>query len=268
MSQVIEVSDFQSQVLDKSITTPVVVDFWAPWCQPCRMLGPILEQLAIESDGKFILAKVNTDEYPNIMNSWSIKGIPAVKLFSDGKVIAEFTGALPKSSVVKWLDENIPDPDKIELKEIIANISSVDQRKSIAKLEKLMNRAPWLTDAKPELARLIVFEDPERAYSLVKDFQEDSPHYLMSDSIKTIHDFLMLAELNDSIVKENILTAQAALFSKDFEKAMEQLIFALQQNKAYMNELARRMCVAIFTVLGNTHEVSQAFRRRFDMSLY
>jgi putative thioredoxin len=268
MSQIIDVTDFQIQVLDKSKTTPIVVDFWAPWCQPCRMLAPVLEGFAAESEGKFILAKVNTDEYPDISNTWNIKSIPAVKLFVDGKAIAEFTGALPKSSVKKWLDENIPDPDKIELNNIVSNINSDELHKSVDRLEKLMRRAPWLNDAKPVLARLIVFEDPERAYSLVKDLQEDSPHYLMVDCIKTIHNFLMLPDFDESNVKKNIQNAQAAIFSKDFDKALEELIYTLQVNKSYMNELPRRLCVALFTVLGNNHEVSQAFRRRFDMSLY
>jgi len=232
------------------------------------MLGPILEELADESEGKFILAKVNTDEYSDVSNAWNIKGIPAVKLFVDGKVTAEFTGALPKNSVMKWLDENVPDPVKIELNEIVSNINAVEPHKSVDQLEKLMRRAPWLNDAKPVLARMIVFEDPERAYTLVKDLQEDSPHFLMADSIKTIHDFLMLAEVEDSNVKKNILNAQAALFSKDFDKALEELIYTLQVNKSYMDELPRRLCVALFTILGNNHEVSQAFRRKFDMSLY
>lgn len=268
MSHTIEITDFQSQVLDKSKTTPVVVDFWAPWCQPCRMLGPILEEFAAESDGKFILAKLNTDENPDISNTWGIKGIPAVKLFIAGKVEAEFTGAIPKSSVKKWLDEHVPDPDKIELNEIISNINSVEPHKSVDRLEKLMRRAPWLNDAKPVLARLIIFEDPERAYTLVKDLQEDSPQYLMADSIKTIHDFLMLPDFDESNVKKNIQNAQAAIFSRDFDKALDELIYALQVNKSYMNELPRRICVALFTVLGNEHDVSQAFRRKFDMSLY
>jgi putative thioredoxin len=268
MSKIIDVTDFQNEVIVKSKEKPVVVDFWAPWCQPCKMLGPILEQLAEESDGKFILAKVNTDEYPDVSNAWNIKGIPAVKLFVDGKVTAEFTGALPKSSVVKWLDENIPDPDKIELNEIISNINTDEPHKTIDRLEKLMRRAPWLNDAKPVLARLIIFDDPERAFSLIKDLREDSPHWLIVDSVRIIHDFLMLAEMEDANVKKNMLNAQTAIFSRDFDKALEELIYALQVNKSYMHELPRRLCVALFTVLGNEHEISRAFRRKFDMSLY
>ena len=268
MSLTIDVADFQAQVLDKSKTIPVVVDFWAPWCQPCRMLGPILEELTAESEGKFILAKVNTDENQDLATTWGINGIPAVKLFVDGKVEAEFTGALPKASVKKWLDENIPDPDKIELSNIISDINTEDPHKLIDRLEKLMRRAPWLNDAKPVLAKLIIFEDPQRAFTLVKDLREDSPHFLLVESIRTIHDFLLQSDFDDSNVKINLQNAQAAIFSRDFDKAMEELIFALQINKTYMNQLPRRMCVALFSVLGNEHSVSQAFRRRFDMSLY
>jgi putative thioredoxin len=268
MSYITDVSDFQTQVLDKSKTTPVVVDFWAPWCQPCRMLGPILEQLANESEGKFILAKLNTDEYPEVSKAYNIKGIPAVKLFVNGKQTAEFTGAIPKPSVVKWLDENIPDPDKAELSEIVSKLDSEPQRKSIDRLEKLMRRAPWLTDAKSALARLVLFEDPERAYNLVSEFQEDSPHYLMAHSIMLIRDFLMGSDFPESNVTQNILKAKAAIFSRDFELALDELINAILINKSFMNELPRKLCVALFTVLGNNHEVSLAKRRKFDMSLY
>ena len=105
----IEVNEenFESEVIEKSKKVPVVVDFWAVWCMPCVMLGPTLEKLAKEYNGKFILAKLNVDENRNISQKYGIMSIPSVKMFKNGKVVDEFVGALPEPMVKEWLDRNL-----------------------------------------------------------------------------------------------------------------------------------------------------------------
>ena len=104
----IEVNDknFEERVIEGSKKIPIVVDFWAELCGPCNMLGPILEKFAEEMDGKFILAKLDTDESPKTSQDYKISGIPAVKMFKDGKVVDEFVGAIPEGEVKLWLDKN------------------------------------------------------------------------------------------------------------------------------------------------------------------
>jgi len=106
---IIEISDedFQKKVIEQSKKIPIVVDFWAVWCMPCLILGPILEKLVKEYNGKFILAKMNIDKGRATSQKYEIMSIPSVKMFKNGKVVDEFVGSIPESMVRKWLDKNI-----------------------------------------------------------------------------------------------------------------------------------------------------------------
>lgn len=105
----IEVSDqdFQEKVIEQSRKKPVVVDFWASWCSPCMMLGPILESLAEEYGGKFILAKANIDDNVEFSQRYMVMSIPNVKFFRNGKLVDEFAGAVPEHTIRGWLDKNL-----------------------------------------------------------------------------------------------------------------------------------------------------------------
>ncbi|CAN5599558.1 hypothetical protein BH23BAC4_BH23BAC4_00180 [soil metagenome] len=100
--------DLQKDGIEKSKDKPVVVDFWAPWCGPCRVLGPTIDKLARESQGAWRLVKINVDAHPQLAQEYEVRGIPAVKMFRDGKVAAEFTGALPELEIRRWLDQHLP----------------------------------------------------------------------------------------------------------------------------------------------------------------
>ena len=102
-----DASPFNREVLDVSHQKPVLVDFWAPWCGPCRMLSPTLDKLAKESAGAWRLVKINTDRHPDLAARYRVRGIPSVKLFRDGVVVAEFTGALPEAGVRQWLSQHL-----------------------------------------------------------------------------------------------------------------------------------------------------------------
>ena len=112
-----EVQSFEEEVIEASYKRPVVVDFWAPWCGPCRVLGPVIEKLAGEQSDLWDLVKVNSDDHPEISTRFEIKGIPAVKMFVGGVVVDEFTGSLPEPAIRQWLEKALPSEAKNLLRE-------------------------------------------------------------------------------------------------------------------------------------------------------
>jgi len=138
-------ADFEREVIARSRTLPVVVDFWAAWCGPCRQLGPLLESAAAAREGQVVLAKVDTDANPVLASSFGIQGIPAVKAFRDGAQVAEFVGALPRPEVEAFFDALVPS-------EADALVAAGDE----PSLRRALELAPMRSDAATELARILI----------------------------------------------------------------------------------------------------------------
>lgn len=100
-------ADFQDNVLEKSWEVPVLADFWAPWCMPCQLFKPVLEKMEKNFKGKFVLAKINVDVAQKTASAYGVMGVPSIKLFVDGEIVDEFTGAMPEEKLKKWLDSHI-----------------------------------------------------------------------------------------------------------------------------------------------------------------
>jgi putative thioredoxin len=151
----IDVTDtsFQADVLDRSATTPVVVDLWAPWCGPCRTLSPILEKVVDETDGKIVLAKVNVDENPQVSQAFRVQGIPAVYAVADGKVVSGFVGAQPEAAVREFVDSLLPSEED---EKIAALLAAGDE----ASLRQVLDQQPDHHDAIVALAELLA-DKPE-----------------------------------------------------------------------------------------------------------
>ena len=267
-----EVQNFQQDVIEASREQPVLVDFWAPWCGPCRQLGPVLEKLA-EAAGDWTLVKVNTDENPEPAQRYGIRGIPAVKLFHEGDVIAEFTGARPEHAVRSWLDDNLPSATKSALEQAKAALDEGDTEEAEQLLWSVLDSDADNAEAKVLLARALAFRDPQRASALAEDADIADPSLRqVREAVQTLTRLLRLNgsadDLPDAPGHDAYRAAIDALSEQDFDTALEHFIDVVRTNRDYDDDGARRACVALFTLLGANHPATKAHRRTFDMALY
>ncbi|MCB9282869.1 MAG: thioredoxin [Lewinellaceae bacterium] len=233
-----ESSNFEQDVLARSYEVPVVVDFWAPWCGPCRILGPTIEQLAEEQEGRWELVKVNTEDHPEIARQYQVMSIPNVKMFRNGKPAAEFVGALPRRAIEQWLDEHIPSGEKLQLAQVL------------------------------EEAKKRVFEKPLEALSMVEGIALGHEFYDDAEDIRTLAHFLDHPFQGDTPVVTALKNAQKALRNEQWEQAAQQIIEATTLDKGFQNDLPRKTAIALFHLWGDQHPLTQSYRWRFDMALY
>lgn len=271
MSSSYDVLDFNLEVIEASFQVPVVVDFWADWCGPCKVLGPVLEQLAQQANGAWKLAKLNTEKFPDLAKEYGIRGIPAVKLFVEGKPVDEFVGALPKYQVEYWLQKALPSPHRKEIlaAEYLAADGKTDEAAKV--LGAVLQQEPADVEARVLLARLIMFEDPQKAVGLLEGIEE--PLYgEQIDSIRVISRLLNMkarpSSLEDSPARTRYLAAIDALGKRDFEGSLRAFIEVIKEERYFDDDGSRKACIALFKYLGEEHALTQKFRRDFSSALY
>jgi putative thioredoxin len=266
-----EIQDFEIDVVDRSRTVPVLVDFWAEWCGPCKALGPVLERLAERADGRWVLAKVDTERYQTIAAQFGIRSIPNVKLFIDGVPVNEFAGALPEHAVVQWLNRALPDPFARELAVAEALIKEGKLPDAGTVLEQIVQKDAAHEQARVLLARTCIETAPARATELIRGIEEDSRNFPMVDAIRTVATLTAKLEdpgqLPENPVKQLYLEALHALVRFDHAVAVERFIAVIRGDRYYDDEGARKACVAIFTMLGEEHEITRTYRREFSSAL-
>lgn len=267
-----EVRDFAKDVIERSFTVPVIVDFWAEWCGPCKMLGPILERLEGQSGGKWVLAKVDTDRNEDLAVRYGVRGIPNVKLFVGGKVANEFTGALPERMVVQWLEKALPDQSKKELEGAELLIQQGRGEEAQRLLEGIVSRTPGNEQARALLAATLLWRDRPRALDMVQNIEEHSPQYPLADAVRTVDGLIRKMERPETLpqdaVKTTYLAAIYHMKEKQFDSALDKFIDVIRLNRYYDDDGARKACIAIFKLLGEENEVTKRHRRDFSSALH
>jgi putative thioredoxin len=241
---------FQTAVIERSRTLPVVVDFWAEWCGPCRQLGPVIERAVAARNGAIELAKIDVDANPAVARSFQIQSIPAVKAFRDGQVAAEFVGAQPPAAVDQFLDSLLPS----EADELVARGDEESLRRA-AELE------PSRADAAVPLARLLLARgDLDGAEALVKEV----PGSFAADGIAAR---IALTREPADQDRPDLTAAFAALDDDDAERALDLLIGALPSANGAKDGI-RRVVIGILEELGVESPLARDARRRLATALY
>ncbi len=261
---------FQTDVLDASQEVPILVDFWAEWCGPCRSLGPLLEKVEAKAHGKWRLVKINVDEHQDIAQQFRVQGIPACKLFHKGEVIGEFTGALPEPQVNAFFDEHLPSEEKDLLSRAKAQIEDGEPEHAKDILEDILSRDPDNTDAAVSLARIIFGSDPGRAASLVDNVSPGDPQSDEADAIRVLGRLVGLTEpADDHAGWPGYIKGNKALAKGDMGGATAAWIDTLAASHREVDEDGpRKACIAMFKLLGEHHEITEAHRRAFSSALF
>jgi putative thioredoxin len=244
-------ADFQQRVIERSREVPVVVDFWAEWCGPCRQLTPALEKAAQARDGQVDLAKLDVDANQQLAAAFKVQGIPAVKAFKDGRIASEFTGAIPPAQVEQFFDGLVPSKAELDAAEAL---SSGDETALRAALEANPRNATVAAG----LGRLLLARgEAEEALKLLEPFKSD---FLAGGLAARAQLTLDGAELDDAF---------AAWDEGDHARALDLLQDAFAaETDSDTRDLIRRVMVAIFTELGAEHPLAREHRRRLSAVLY
>jgi putative thioredoxin len=240
-------STFESAVLERSRTLPVVVDFWAEWCGPCRQLGPVLEREVAAREGKVELAKIDVDANPQVAQAFGIQSIPAVKAFRDGRVAAEFVGAQPPAAVKSFLDSLLPS----EADGLVAQGDEESLRRAV-ELE------PSRADAAVPLARILLGRgDADGALALLREV----PGSFAADGLAA----RIALERREPAL--DLDEAFAALDAGDQPTALDLFIGALPSADGAKDDI-RRVVVGILDELGVDSQLARESRRRLASALY
>lgn len=272
--------DFQQVVIEGSKKVPVVVDFWAEWCGPCRVLKPILEKLADEYQGKFILAKVNADYNQELAARYGVRGIPSVKAFVGGKIVDEFSGALPESAVREFLERIIPSPaeelrlkaleikaqgDKAKALQVLAEASKIDPRNEAVRLDaaEIMLDVDQIDEAARLLESLSANTRTEaRAQQLLARLNFARSKASGEDEAA----LRARIAANPGDMDARLKLANLLIASARYAEGMDELLEMIHRDKTWNEEAARKTMLSVFNLLGGGALVSE-YRRKLASAL-
>ncbi|MBI3140393.1 MAG: tetratricopeptide repeat protein [Rhodocyclales bacterium] len=270
----VNVGNFEQEVLEASTRVPVLVDFWAPWCGPCRSLGPILEKLAAEYGGRFRLAKINSDENQDLAAQFGVRGIPAVKAIVNGELADEFTGALPESALREFIDNLLPSPAEPLRQQALAARSRGETDATRKLLLQAIQIDPRHEQARLDLVEVLVeagdLADAQRLLEEIAEAARDTAR------VEALHARLALAggvaagddeatlrpriAGNPADLEARLALANLLAVKRDYRAALEQLLEIVRRDRGFGDDIGRKTMLQIFTLLGSDSDLVREFR--------
>jgi putative thioredoxin len=274
--------NFQQLVLEKSINKPVLVDFWADWCQPCQTIMPMLAKLAEEYDGKFELAKVNADQEQELAAHFGIKSLPTMKLFFQGQLVDERMGAVPESEIRAMLDKHIVSESDKFMQAAMMAYQQGQTEQALEMLNHALANDPDNAELKVTIAQIVNAQgDTESALALLDSLDEEGAKLEAAIKLRAeinlaaqLAGLPPLAEIEQRLTenprdlealmqKSRHLTAQG-----DYDNAMECLLAIMRIDRGFEEDAGRKGLLELFDMLGGEHPSVQKYRRKLFTLLH
>lgn len=265
-------ADFDYQVLNFSQKIPVVVDFWAEWCVPCRTLGPLLEKFAEEGQGQFRLAKVNVDNNPNLAMQYNVRSIPSVKAFRDGRIISEFVGVKPEPELREFIRNIAPSPADLKLEKGLSMMQMEQWKSAEAAFHEVLDELPGNTAAQLGLAKSTLAQGKIYEASQILENFPASREYAAAESMRPLANALYNLDNGQGLTDDPLLAAfnrSLVLFKRgNIPAAMDGLIDLLREDKQYRGGEARQVLLGIFELLGDKNLLTRQYQQELASVLF
>ncbi len=269
---------FAQEVIERSRKTPVLLDFWASWCGPCRTLGPVLEKLAQEMSGRFVLAKIDSDQNQDLARQYGVRGIPAVKLFVDGVVVSEFTGALPESQVRRFLEKELPSPLDKQAQQV-ADVEERDLSAALTAYQSILDEDPHHVASLLGMTRVLLAM--ERMAEAGETFARLKPYEQQSVAAKVLGAKLTFAtqagdplELAAKVKAEptdlaaRLAYGEVLVAQEQYEEGLQQLLEVVRRDRNFAEDGGRKAVLRVFDLLGAGHPLIAIYRPQLSALLF
>lgn len=269
-------ADFDRNVIEASRQRPVLVDFWAPWCGPCKVLKPLLEKLAAEYGGKFLLAKINSDDNQALAVRYAVRGIPSVKAFIDGEVVDEFSGALPEGEVRAFLDHLIPGPAEALRSEAAAARAAGDLPGALQLLAEASTLDPTHVGVRLDAVEIMLdLGETAEAERLIGSVADDADP--RAAQLKARLHFTSAAGENEAALRARVAAdgndldarlklANLLVAAGQYEAGMDELLEIVRRDRSFGDDIGRKTLLAVFELMGGGELVSR-YRRMLASAL-